>query len=43
MMSADGVIREVEVEAETHGAAKVRLKGDVARDERLLFIRVLED
>ena len=43
MMSTDGSTRDVEVEAQSHATAKIQLKSRVGDDERLLFIRVVQD
>jgi hypothetical protein len=42
-MSADRTVREREVEAGSHGAAKIQLKSEIGEDERLLFIRVVQE
>lgn len=43
MMAPDGSVRDIEVVADTHGAAKIQLKSDVGSNERLLFIRVVQE
>lgn len=41
--ASDGAIRVVEVEAETHGTAKIRVKSEVGVNERLLSIQVVQE